>query len=106
MEKEKMKNLIKTVVEKDPLSEDIQKMSLFGSYLRGTAHPESDIDLLVEFYPQAKVGFFKLVDMQEKLKVVFNRNIDLLTPDQLSPHFKEAVLKEAEVVYERGSSLS
>lgn len=42
----------------------IRKLSLFGSQLHGTARPDSDIDLLVDFYPDRIPGLFKIAEME------------------------------------------
>lgn len=101
MEKEEIKNIIRRAIEKDDLNRDIRRLSLFGSFLRGTPREDSDIDLLVEFNPSARVGLFGLVGIQERLAEKVNREVDLLTPGQLSRYFRDEVLKEAEVIYER-----
>lgn len=78
----------------------IKRLALFGSALRSDFRPESDVDLLVEFEPEARVSFFKLADVQEGLREFFpGREIDLVTVKSLSPLFAETVLAEARVIY-------
>ena len=63
----------------------IRKLSLFGSHLHGTARPDSDIDLLVEFYPDRIPGFFGIARMEHELsEMIEGRKIDLKTP--MGPH--------------------
>jgi uncharacterized protein len=77
----------------------IQSLSLFGSVLRPDFKPESDIDVLVEFQPGKTPGFLKLAGMEEELSILIGgRKVDLRTPRDLSPHFRERVLKEAKVL--------
>ncbi len=77
----------------------IQKLSLFGSVLRADFRPESDIDVLVEFLPGKTPGFLKLAGMEEELSgIVGGRKVDLRTPQDLSPHFRNRVLQEAKVL--------
>ena len=77
----------------------IQRLSLFGSVLRPDFKPESDIDVLVEFQPGKTPGFLKLAGMEEELSILIGgRKVDLRTPRDLSPHFRERVLKEAKVL--------
>jgi uncharacterized protein len=77
----------------------IQKLSLFGSVLRADFKPESDIDVLVEFQPGKTPGFLKLAGMEEELSgIVGGRKVDLRTPQDLSPHFRNRVLQEAKVL--------
>lgn len=78
----------------------IRRLSLFGSTLRGTAGPDSDIDLLVEFYPDQVPGLLGLAEVEEELSgMTRGRRVDLRTPNDLSSLFRESVLKEAEVQY-------
>lgn len=75
----------------------IRKLSFFGSALREDFRPESDIDVLVEFQPGARVGFFALYDIEQELsEVLGGRKVDLHTPQGLSDYLREQVLKEAE----------
>ncbi|MEO0835760.1 MAG: nucleotidyltransferase domain-containing protein [Cyanobacteria bacterium J06642_3] len=78
----------------------IQKLSLFGSVLREDFTSESDIDFLVEFLSEAKVTYFDLAQMERELSQMLNvRKIDLRTPAELSPYFRQEVLKTAMVQY-------
>ncbi|MDO8126838.1 MAG: nucleotidyltransferase domain-containing protein [Candidatus Brocadiales bacterium] len=56
----------------------IQEFALFGSVLREDFRPESDVDVLVSFIPEAKYSLFDLVHMQDELKEIFGRNVDLV----------------------------
>ncbi len=76
----------------------IRKLSLFGSVLRDDFSAESDIDVLVEFEPNAGIGYFELVQMQTELSAILGREIDLLTPAALSHHFRQDVLNTAQVI--------
>jgi predicted nucleotidyltransferase len=77
----------------------IRRLALFGSVLRETFGPESDVDILVEFKPGHIPGFFELVTMEEELSELFRRRVDLRTPQDLSRYFRDEVLAEAEVQY-------
>jgi predicted nucleotidyltransferase len=78
----------------------IRKLSLFGSFLREDFGPESDVDVLVEFEPDTRVGLFKLYDLEQELSgLIGGRRIDINTPKSLSKHFRDEVLAEAEVLY-------
>lgn len=76
----------------------IRKLLLFGSVLGEGLRPDSDVDVLVEFESDHTPGlaFFA---MQKELSVLLGRKVDLNTPDCLSHHFREDVLREAEVLY-------
>ncbi len=56
----------------------ISDLALFGSVLREDFSPDSDIDLLVRFFPGANYGLFDLVRMQDELKQIFGREVDLV----------------------------
>lgn len=79
----------------------IRKLSLFGSALRDDFGPESDVDLLVEFEPEATITYIDLAEMQFTLTDLIGREVDLLTPGALSKYFQQDVLDTAQVVYER-----
>jgi predicted nucleotidyltransferase len=80
----------------------IRKLSLFGSVLRDDFGQDSDVDLLVEFEPEAKVGLFGLTRMEIELSELLGRKVDLNTPGFLSKYFRDQVLAEAEVIYAEG----
>jgi predicted nucleotidyltransferase len=78
----------------------IRKLSLFGSQLHGTSRPDSDIDLLVEFYPDQIPSFFEVARMEHEIsEMLEGREIDLKTPMSLSPHFRKQVMEEALLQY-------
>jgi uncharacterized protein len=79
----------------------ISRLSVFGSVLRGDDRPESDVDLLVEFEPGARVGLIGLASIQLELSELLGRTVDLRTPGELSRYFRQRVLDEAEVQYAR-----
>ncbi len=77
----------------------VQRLSLFGSVLTDRFRPESDVDFLIEFEPEDTPGFFALARMQFELEAVVGKPVDLRTPKDLSRHFREEVLRSAEVQY-------
>ena len=101
MGKQELKQKIKEAVEKDPLKENIQRVSLFGSYIHGDFKDDSDVDVLIEFTPTANIGFFELARIRRNMGKYVEKEIDLLTPEAISKYFRDEVLKEAEKVYER-----
>jgi hypothetical protein len=96
---ENIREKIKQAVEKNPYKKDIRSVSLFGSELHGTAKEGSDVDLLVEFVPNAKITFFELDEIEENLEKEIGRRVDLVTPRALSHFFRDKVLAEAEILY-------
>jgi len=77
----------------------IRRLALFGSVLRDDFRPDSDVDVLVEFEPDARVGL-RFFGMEEELSEVLGRKVDLNTVGFLSPYFRSQVLAEAEVHYD------
>lgn len=78
----------------------IRKLSLFGSALRDDFSPDSDIDILVEFEPDAHVGLIKFAGLELELSEILGRKVDLNTPGFISKYYREQVLAEAEVQYD------
>lgn len=78
----------------------IRKLSLFGSVLKGTDKPGSDIDLLVEFEPQRAPGLLGLAAIEAELSALLGgRRVDLRTAQDLSRHFRDEVVRTAAVQY-------
>jgi predicted nucleotidyltransferase len=75
----------------------VERLSLFGSVARDEAGEVSDVDLLVEFAPGARVGIFEFLDVQEALASLLGVEVDLATPASLHPRLREAILREAVV---------
>ena len=77
----------------------IRKLALFGSVLRDDFRPDSDVDVLVEFVPNASAGFLRLAAMELELSQLLGRRADLRTPPELSRYFRDNVIKTAEIQY-------
>jgi predicted nucleotidyltransferase len=77
----------------------IRRLSLFGSALHHSMKAESDIDLLVEFEPGHVPGLIALAKIQNAFSELLDHPVDLRTPNDLSPLFREAVLHEAQAQY-------
>lgn len=78
----------------------IRRLALFGSILRDDFKPDSDIDVLVEFEPEARVGLITLAGIEIELGKLLGRKVDLNTPGFISPHYRDRVLAEAQVQYD------
>jgi predicted nucleotidyltransferase len=79
----------------------IRRLSLYGSILKGTAGPESDVDLLVEFEAGAAPSLFDLATIEHELSALLGgRRVDVRTAEDLSRYFRDEVIREAEVQYE------
>lgn len=77
----------------------IHRLSSFGSRTKGTARPDSDLDLLVEFEPGQVPGLIGLSAIEIELTEALGVKVDLRTAQELSPYFREDVLRQAQVVY-------
>lgn len=81
----------------------IGRLALFGSQLKGTARPESDIDLLVEFFPDAHPTLLDMAQIEIELsQALGGRKVDVRTPQDLSRYFRDEVVRTAEVQYVAG----
>ena len=80
----------------------IRKLALFGSVLTDRFRPDSDVDLLVEFEPDAHVSLFDIARMEIELTEKLGRKADLRTAGDLSRYFRDEVVRTAEVQYSGG----
>ncbi len=81
----------------------VNELALFGSVLRDDFRPDSDVDVLVTFAPDAAPSLFDHVDMQDELAEIFGREVDLVNRKGLeqsrNPFWKKAILGSARTVY-------
>ncbi len=77
----------------------VRELSLFGSAARGEMRPDSDIDLLVEFLPDAEVGLIEHAGLMLDLARLLGRKVDLVSKNGLKPRIRSSVLAEARLVY-------
>ena len=78
----------------------VVELALFGSVLRDDFGPGSDIDVLVTFTPDCGWSLLDLVEMQEELKGIFQREVDLVEKEGLrNPFRRHEILNHMEVVY-------
>ena len=88
----------------------VTEFALFGSVLREDFRPNSDIDVMVQFHPNAHPTFLTLEQMEEELKTIFRRDVDLITRQGIesSRNYlrRHDILSSAQVIYATGSSIS
>jgi uncharacterized protein len=77
----------------------ITRLSVFGSVVRDDFRPDSDVDVLVEFEPDARIGFLALSRMQRELSEIVGRRVDLVPRAGLKPLIRDVVLASAELLY-------
>lgn len=88
----------------------ITKLDLFGSVLRDDFHSKSDIDVIVEFEHNLRYSLFDLVVMEDELKAIFHRDVDLVTRKGIanSRNYlrRKTILNSAKTIYESGQTIS
>jgi predicted nucleotidyltransferase len=78
----------------------IRKLAFFGSVLTSKFSDSSDVDILIEFRPHERVGFFRLADIESELsRLLGGRKVDVRTPMDLSRYFRNEVVRDALVLY-------
>ncbi len=88
----------------------VTEFALFGSVLRDDFRPDSDIDVMVQFDSDAHPTLFDLAYMEDELKVLFQRDVDLVTRKgiETSRNYlrRKAILSSVQVIYGTRSSIS
>ena len=88
----------------------LTELALFGSVLRDDFRPDSDIDVMVQFDPDAHPAFSTLDQMETELKTIFDRDIDLITRQGIesSRNYlrRHEILSSAQVIYATRSAIS
>lgn len=101
MDKEKIKKILLEAVKNSQHFESIKSVAIFGSYVNGVPNTDSDIDVLIDFEPSATIGFFALSDIKNNFESFLKKSVDLLTPAAISKYFRDEVLNQSELVYEK-----
>jgi len=79
----------------------VQRVQVFGSYARGEATAESDLNVLLSRDPESKLTLFDLVDYQEDLQQHLGLKVDLGTA--LSPYARRYIEPDLLTVYEQAA---
>ena len=82
-------------------TQPVLKAWLFGSYSRGEATEDSDIDILVSFDENSNVSLFTIGGMYMDLRRLTGKNIDLIEEGTLEPYAIESVNRDKKLIYER-----
>lgn len=78
----------------------VRELSIFGSALRDDFGPDSDLDFLVSFDPEAPWDLWDLVDIREELMAIAGRKVDLVEKEGLrNPYRRRSILSTAEVIH-------
>jgi len=94
-------NLTKEQIVEFCQKHHIKKFAFFGSILRDDFQPNSDIDILIDLDYSVPTGLMEIAGMEIELSKMIGREVDLSTPDDLSDYFRDKVLAQTEVLYER-----
>ena len=81
----------------------IKRLSVFGSAVRDELTANSDIDLLVEYMPDARISYFDMGRHVIDLMEITGRQVDLCTPNSISRYFRKNVMESAFLLYARES---
>ena len=79
----------------------IMRLSLFGSAMRGELAADSDIDFLVEYLSKARIGLMAISGQEIELSQIVGRQVDLRTAEDLSRYFRQEVVENARLIYEK-----
>lgn len=77
----------------------VAALSLFGSFARGDARADSDVDVLIDIAPDMRFGLVDLVEVKDFLEDRLGRSVDVVTKEGLEPLIRDRVLREAEAVF-------
>jgi predicted nucleotidyltransferase len=77
----------------------VRELSLFGSAVRGEMRPDSDFDLLVDYFPDARPSLFDLIGMTNDLSDLLGRKVDVGVKRALKPRYRDRILAGAQVIY-------
>ncbi|MGD0200756.1 MAG: nucleotidyltransferase family protein [Bryobacteraceae bacterium] len=77
----------------------VKELAVFGSAARGEMRPDSDIDLLVEFLPESRVGLLQHFAAEREFSALLGRKVDLVSKRALRAILREEVLSQARLIY-------
>ena len=77
----------------------VQRLGLFGSFVRHEQTPASDVDLLVNFKPNQK-KYSNFIGLTYFLEDAFKRQVEVVTPESLTVHLRPHIEKEVEYVFD------
>ena len=96
-----LKKNIVSVIDSSPSKARVRRISVFGSYAKGTETKESDIDLLVEFDSENVPDLFEFIGIRDELENCLGKSVDLVTHDALNKYLRDEILASAKEVYEQ-----
>ena len=72
----------------------VNKLGIFGSYVKGKARKGSDVDLLVDF--EENIDLFEFIHLIDDIQALLKTKVDLATPDAIKPYIRSKVMSEVE----------
>lgn len=76
----------------------VARLDLFGSFSRGEANADSDVDLLYVLKPGTRLGF-RISALEDELAELFGRRVDLVAREYVNPHLRDVILRDAKPLY-------
>lgn len=73
----------------------VKSLSIFGSTARNEAKPDSDVDILVEFEEDARIGLFRFIELKQHLEAVLHCPVDLGTIESIREPIRKRIIEEA-----------
>ena len=96
-----MKKGLKEKILKICERNDISFMAIFGSFIRGEENKRSDIDIAIEFTDKSRKNLLDLIHIENELKKILGRKVDLGIFSAINPHIIEDIKKQMLVIYEK-----
>jgi predicted nucleotidyltransferase len=81
--------------EGDLRARGVRRAALFGSLARGDDRPDSDIDIMIEIEPEARITVFDYVELKDYIAGLFDRPVDIVSRDGLKPYVRPAATVDA-----------
>jgi predicted nucleotidyltransferase len=76
----------------------VRELAVFGSAARGDLRLDSDVDILVDFEPDTRIGLVRFASLSEELETLVGRQVDLVTKTGLKQRVRSQILGEAQLV--------
>lgn len=96
-ELDEIKKQITSVQKQLKLDFEVSEIGIFGSYVRGEAREDSDLDVLISLNPDHHIGLIKFNSLKIFLSDLLNIKVDLVLKDGIKPALEKYILNE--VVY-------
>jgi uncharacterized protein len=73
----------------------VQHAALFGSCARGEERPDSDLDIMIDVDPTARIGVYEYVAIKDYIAGLFDTRVDVVRRDRLKPYVRPAAVGDA-----------